>query len=112
MMIVAALQQFFIQRPRPLWFGERTKSCCSHQQYECAAVEKPLQVTAYLFVNSAQLSVLVEQQQLLLVTGGDGHALGDQSELLLRGQQPATCGAHVLSPAHTTCILQRAHTRQ
>lgn len=54
----------------------------------------------YLFVNSAQLSVLVEQQQFLLVTGGDSHALGDQSELLLRGQQPVTRGAHVLSPAH------------
>lgn len=39
----------------------------------------------YLFVDSAELSVLVEQQQFLLVSGGDSHALSDQSDLLLCG---------------------------
>lgn len=54
----------------------------------------------YLFVHPAQLSVLVEQQQFLLVSGGDSHALGDQGDLLLRGQQPVTHGTHILRPAH------------
>lgn len=55
----------------------------------------------YLFVNSAELSVLVEQQKFLLVTGGDRHTLCDQSELLLGGQQPVSHGRHILRPTHT-----------
>lgn len=53
----------------------------------------------YLLVNPPQLRVLVEQQELLLVAGGDGHALRDQSHLLLRRQQPVPRGAGVAGPA-------------
>lgn len=52
----------------------------------------------YLFVDSAELCVLVEQQQFLLVSGGDRQTLSDQSDLLLRGQQSVTYGTHLLCP--------------
>jgi len=67
-----------------------------------------LQVVLYLFVDSAELSVLVEQQQFLLVSRGDSHTLSDQSDLLLSGQQPAaTHRTHILCPAsHTNTQVQ------
>ena len=68
----------------------------------------------YLFVHPAQLSVLVEQQQFLLVSGGDSHTLCDQGDLLLRGQQPVTHGTHILRPArkhtHTHTHKDTDHT--
>lgn len=62
----------------------------------------------YLFVNSAELGVLVEQQQLLLIAGGDSHALGNQSDLLLCGQQPVTRRTDILCPACTHTLSAHA----
>lgn len=72
----------------------------------------------YLFVDSAELSVLVEQQELLLIGGGDCQALRDQCELLICGQQSVLIEGCVLCPAHTgtrtqemrmLCAINKSH---
>lgn len=62
----------------------------------------------YLFVNSAELGVLVEQQQLLLIARGDSHALSDQGDLLLCGQQPVPHRTDILRPACTQTLSEHA----
>lgn len=95
MTILAALQGIFTQRPRPSALL-RAKAVAHIGREDASPL---VDARAYLFVNSPQLCVLVEQQELLLVAGGDGHALRDQSHLLLCGQQPVPRGTRIPGPA-------------
>lgn len=88
---------FFTRRPRPsvVLRGD----AAAHISRENKDVSARATPARYLFVHSSQLRVLVEQQELLLVARGDGHALRDQGHLLLRGQQPVPRGTGIAGPA-------------
>lgn len=102
MVILHSLAAVFTQRPQSSGFQRELNVFANISSTKCERAETQhwFQVKLYLFVDSAELSVLVEQLQFLLVSGGDDHALSDQSDLLLSGQQPASHWTHIPRPAH------------